>query len=142
MDNKTPVFTFLNHTADLSIMVRGDSLAALFENTGNALLSLMYKNKPYSQSDLLEISVSGVDYEDLMVRWLSEILYLFYGENIVINRIQINILKEEILIATLEISAFNPDVHETLREIKAVTYHGITVIKKKGFYEAVVTFDI
>ena len=77
-----------------------------------------------------------------MVHWLGEILYLFHGEKKIATRLDIDTISQSHLDATLETIAFSADLHEVLREIKAVTFHQIEVVKKDNQWEARVVFDL
>jgi SHS2 domain-containing protein len=98
--------------------------------------------KTPAEADLIRISVSGNDLADLMNKWLSEILYLYAGENLVVTGINIGSLSSASLNATLKTSPFNPKFHKIIREIKAVTYHQIAVTNENGIWTARVIFDL
>ena len=142
MSTTTPDYTLLDHTADLGIKIRGTDLKDLFESAGKALIHLMLKGATPGKTSSMKITVSGEDLADLMVRWLGEILYLFEGENLVVNYINIHDITPYRLEATLKTVPFDPQVHEILSEIKAVTYHQIEVANKGDQWEARVIFDI
>jgi SHS2 domain-containing protein len=105
-------------------------------------MSLMMQGSPPKESGSINISVSGHDLEDIMVRWLGEILYLFEGENLVVTKIDIESFSNVSLSATLKAVPFDPECHKVLREIKAVTYHQIDVAQKNDFWTARVFFDL
>ena len=142
MSTTAPDYTLLDHTADLGIRVYGTDLKDLFEGAGRALMHLMVKAEIPSKTHSMKISVSGKDLADLMVRWLGEILYLFAGENLVVTSIRMGSVSSSALEATLETAPFEPESHETLREIKAVTYHQIEVTEMPNGWEAKVIFDV
>jgi len=89
-----------------------------------------------------QITIEGEDYSDLMVRWLSEILYLFNGEHILVSAIEISSISPIRLRSTLTVVSLKKGHHEILREIKAVTYHQIAVEETPHGWEARVIFDI
>ena len=142
MTKTIPEYTMLDHTADLGVIITGSSLVDLFENAGRTLLHLMFKIRPDKKADLIRISISGNDLADLMNKWLSEILYLYAGDNLVVTGINIDSLSPASLNATLETSSFNPKFHKIIREIKAVTYHQIQVRKEGGRWRAQVIIDL
>ena len=142
MSTTAPHYTLLDHTADLGIKVRGTDLKDLFEGAGRALMHLMVRAEIPSKTTSMKISVSGEDLADLIVRWLGEILYLFAGENLVVTSIRMDSVSASHLDATLETVPFEPEIHKTLREIKAVTYHQIQVTEKANGWEAKVIFDV
>jgi len=142
MTETTPEYTILDHTADLGVMIKGTGLIDLFENAGRTLLHLMFRIRLTKQADFTKISISGNDIADLMVRWLTEILYLFAGENLVVTGINIDSLSPAVLEATLRTAPFDPKSHKIIREIKAVTYHQIAVTDENGIWTARVIFDL
>ncbi len=142
MIERTPVYELMDHTADLGIRVKGKDLIDLFENGGKALLHLMVKVRSSGKPAPLKLKVAGNDLPDLMVRWLAEILYLFEGEKVIATAIKIDSLSPTGLEATLWTSPYDPRIHKIIREIKAVTYHRIEVIEKKGLWEASIIFDL
>ncbi|MGD8226702.1 MAG: archease [Desulfobacteraceae bacterium] len=142
MNTTASDYTLLDHTADLRIKVYGTDLKDLFKGAGRALMHLMVKTEIPNKTRFMKISVSGEDLADLMVRWLGEILYLFSGESLVVSSIRIESVSASHLEATLETFPFEPEIHETLREIKAVTYHQIEVTEIANGWEAKVVFDV
>ncbi|MFC1863632.1 archease [Thermodesulfobacteriota bacterium] len=142
MNSVSPEYTLIDHTADLGITVQGNDLADLFQKSGNALTHLLIEDCSSKKPNPMKISISGNDLEDLMVRWLGEILYLFEGEGQVVSSIRINSISDKRLHAILELTPFAPLTHKILREIKAVTYHQIKVAKKDDIWETNVIFDL
>ncbi len=135
-------YRLIDHTADLGILVNGTSLEKLFENAGKALLEQLVRIKKSSKKTALSISLSGADLEDLMVNWLSEILYLFNGENLVAEDISVKSIRWNNISSTLNVIPFNTDKHVLIREIKAVTYHQIEVKKSNDLWITRVIFDL
>lgn len=135
-------FSFLNHTADLGIVVRGADLKDLFQAAALSMLRVMVQAKPPQKTRRMELSVTGDDLADLMVRWLGEILYLLEGEQVLVIRVGVDSISPSQLNATLETVPFDPNRHKILCEIKAVTYHQIDVIQKNNHWEATIVFDL
>jgi SHS2 domain-containing protein len=142
MDKSEPLYTEIDHTADLRIRVLGKNLEDLFENAAKALIDLMLASTAGEAAVATKISIDGRDLADLMVRWLGEILYLFEGEGVVATRFDIRELEPKRLRATVGSIPFDPGRHEILTAIKAVTYHGIEVAPQGDRWEAKVTFDV
>lgn len=135
-------YTLLSHTADLGMIVKGDSCEGLFRNAGMALTDIMILNKALKTGEKKEISIKGNDLPDLMVKWLSEILYLFEGERLITTEIEVNQLSSSSISSTLITCGFDNRYHEVLREIKAVTYHQVDVREDSGIWTARVIFDL
>lgn len=142
MSTKSTFYSLFNHTADLGMSVKGHSCKDLFRNAGIALLELLVDSITPETEKKVDISLSGNDLPDLMVKWLSEILYLFEGEGQVVTEIFINSICSNNIASTLSVIEFDSRYHEVLREIKAVTYHRIEVKEKNGLWTARVIFDL
>ena len=141
--NSTPLtYQTIDHTADLGIIVKGPDVKSLFINAAQAMIDLMVKGDIGEGIATRDIFVEGEDFPDLMVRWLGEILYLFEGESLIVDSIEINSISPMKLKSTLTLTSFKPKHHQVIREIKAVTYHQISVNKTKDGWEAKVIFDI
>jgi SHS2 domain-containing protein len=142
MNELTPFYTQIDHTADLRIRVHGRSPGDLFGNAARALMDLMIEDASGDTTAVDEVALEGDDFADLMVRWLGEILYLFEVEGMVATVFDIHELEPKRLRATVRGVPFDPEIHEILTDIKAVTYHEIGVGPKGGRWEAEVTFDV
>jgi SHS2 domain-containing protein len=141
--NSTPLdYQIIDHTADLGIIVKGPDIKSLFVVAAQAMTDIMVKGDIRDRKVIRDVLVEGEDFPDLMVRWLGEILYLFEGENLILNSIEIKSISPVQLKSTLTLTSFEPKYHQVLREIKAVTYHQISVDKTNDGWEARVIFDI
>jgi SHS2 domain-containing protein len=142
MDHKTPNFTFIDHTADLGIRVRGKNMKDLFEEAARTMIRIMVSRVSGKINKTIKISINALDLEDLMVRWLGELLYLFEGEKKIMKNVQIDTISETHLSATVKTVLFTTRMHKILNEIKAVTYHQIQVKKTGKCWEARIIFDL
>ena len=141
--NFTPLtYQIIDHTADLGIIVKGPDIKNLFIRAAQAITDLMVKGDISEKTAIRDVLVEGEDFPDLMVRWLGEILYLFDGENLIVNSIKIKSISPTKLKSTLTLTSFETEHHQVIREIKAVTYHQISVDKTKDGWQAKVIFDI
>ncbi len=141
--NSTPLtYQIIDHTADLGIIVKGHDVKQLFILAAQAMTDIMVEGDISEKTATRDVLVEGEDFPDLMVRWLGEILYLFEGENLIVNSMEIKSISPIQLKSTLTLTSFEPESHEVLREIKAVTYHQISVNKVNDEWEARVIFDI
>jgi SHS2 domain-containing protein len=143
MIDETLNYRLLDHTADLGFEITASGQTTLFKKAGFTLLHLMLGAVvPSGVTKTIKVSLSGDDPPDLMVRWLTEILYLLEGERLVVTDIKIDSITHTRINATLNVLPFEPLRHEILREIKAVTYHQIEVARKNGTWEARVILDL
>jgi len=142
MDFERPDYQIIDHTADLGIIVKGADLKDLFIRAAYAMMDLMVEGDIGEKGVRRELAIQGDDLPDLMVRWLGEVLYLFEAENLLVAKIEITSLSERRLESALTLVHFRRGHHQITREIKAVTYHQISVERKDGGWEARIIFDI
>jgi len=135
-------YQIIDHTADLGIIVEGTDEKNLFIRAAQAMADLMVKGDISTKTVIKDVSLQGEDFPDLMVKWLGEILYLFNGEKLLVHSIKIKSISPITLKSTLTLSSFEPEHHQVIREIKAVTYHQISVDKTEDGWQARVIFDI
>ena len=140
MEIKT-VYRFIDHTADLGIVVRGEDPKRLFVNAALALVDIVVGPTSARAQARRMIDFTGDDWPDLMVNWLREILYLWNGEAYLVNDVHMTDLSEKRLRADVALEAYQADIHTIKTEVKAVTYHQIKVGPINGEWEAQIIFD-
>ncbi len=122
-----PGYSILSHPADIGIEAHGASLAEAFSTAAVALMSIILDLSAVQLRQSREIVIAAVDHGQLLVKWLSEVLYLFDGERFVGKEFRINELSTTRLRATVEGETFAPSRHSTKMDVKAVTYHQLSV---------------
>jgi len=83
MDSIPLDYEIIDHTADLGIIVTAPDIKDLFIRAAYAMTDLMVKADINEKGAKRKVLVEGENFPDLMVRWLSEILYLFEGEHLI-----------------------------------------------------------
>jgi SHS2 domain-containing protein len=132
----------IDHTADLGIRVFGKDERQLYNHAGLALFDLIVHPGPPKKGKIRRISVQGMDWPDLMAAWLRELLYLWSGKEILVQNIDIKVIKPFMIEANLECLHFDPIHHEIRHDIKAVTYHGLDVKQEKKGWTSTIIFDV
>ena len=138
----TDIYKIFDHTADVGIEIYGEDLHQLFINAGHALFDLITDIHTIEATTSLSVTVEGTDQEDLMVRWLSELLYLHQLKGYLLSDFTLHELGEKILRATVKGEHYESRRHEVLREIKAVTYHQLMVAQEKDRWVARIVLDV
>jgi SHS2 domain-containing protein len=146
-DGKDPLdrrkkFRFLDHTADVGILVYGRDLEELFSNAGEAFFDIITDLQRVRESTERIIRVGGPNVEDLMVHWLGELLYVHDVDGLLFRSFSIDELHDGSLKARARGEAFDEKRHVIKTGIKAVTYHQIQVKKEKGRWRARIIFDL
>jgi SHS2 domain-containing protein len=135
-------FRFLDHTADLGILVFGGDLEELFTNAGEAFFTIITDLRRVRESTERIIRVESTNLEDLMVNWLGELLYLHDVDGLLFKSFSIDELRDGTMKARARGEAFHEGRHVIKTEIKAVTYHQIEVKEEKGRWRARIIFDL
>ena len=139
-------FELIEHTADVGIKAHGSILTELFENAARGMFSVITRggaNPQGSQVEKnIEINKDAGELEDMLVSWLSELLYIFNREKICFNSFKITGLNNNSLKAAA--TGVNIDLYQSdlYTEIKAVTYSGLKIKKASGGYEVEIIFDV
>jgi SHS2 domain-containing protein len=135
-------WVFVDHTADIRIEARGKTIKELFVNAAAGLTALVSTESGGIPEIEMEIALDGNDYEQLLVDWLRELLFLNRARGFVLVRADVTQLAETGLVARLEGRTAGPDEDGPDGEIKAVTYHGLSIRKEGEGYSARILFDV
>lgn len=135
-------FEVIEHTADAGIRAFGCDLKELFENAGLGMFSLVTDlgSVEVKWTESVELSADGL--EDLLVEWLSELLYRLDVQRMLIKSFEISEIDERHLKAKVGGEEIDEGKHELGMDIKAVTYHMLKVEKTDDTWEAQVIFDV
>jgi SHS2 domain-containing protein len=135
-------YEFIDHTADILIRAYGENLSESFANAAKAMFDIITDNSKINNIGEYIIKLDAPDLDQLLVDWLSELLFLNSAKNLVFGRFKININeKNSSLNAKIYGEKFNQSKHKIGVEIKAVTYHMLKVNNKSPF-SIQVLFDI
>ena len=120
-------YRILEHPADVGIEAFGHSLKEAFEYAALGLTSIIVEPASVDPSEQRFVSLKGTDPENLLVRWLSEIIYLYDGEDFLISDVVISRLAHGELDATLTGEKVIEGKHKLKMDVKAITYHQLKV---------------
>ena len=126
-------YEYFEHTADIGLEARGKTLAEAFANAAAGLVDLLVEREGVGAEETREIRLAGEGYEDLLVEWLNELLFLFDSEGFVAVEFEIDRLSERELEARVKGEVFDPRRHRARRGVKAATYHQVSVAKEDGY---------
>jgi SHS2 domain-containing protein len=134
-------FEIVDHTGDVAVRLRAPDLAGLIAAGIRALRALLFEAEPESDGrDLsLELRVTGVDREDLLVQSLSEALHAMQEEGLDPAELRVDVRSDTEAALTLRgARARGPRA----LEIKGVTYHDVAVRKVEGGLESTLVLDV
>ncbi|MDP2853967.1 MAG: archease [Smithellaceae bacterium] len=137
------LYKLIDHTADLGIEVTGRTKRELFTKAALSLMDIVVETKRTGAGVKEKaLTMEGSDPADLLINFLREILYLFNGEALIIGKCEIIKCGHKKLDARLLLEPYNKKKHVLKTEIKAVTYHGLSVERIKKGWKARVIFDV
>jgi SHS2 domain-containing protein len=140
-------YEVIDHTADWGIVVRGASLAEVFEKASSAMFDLMGGLEAVDPNGPIErrVVVDASDRETLLVAWLSELLSEAMGEGVLFASYEVRIDESERTAeGRVRGERLDPSRHRFETELKAVTYHHLRVAcdDADGSWSARVVFDV
>ncbi|MDX9710331.1 MAG: archease [Trichloromonas sp.] len=135
-------FRLLEHTADMGIEATGDSLAEVFVAAAQGLKNMIFGDVPVTPRQGAPVSLAGGDAGELLVAWLGEILYLFEVRGLVPAEFDISDISETSLRGEVCGEPFDPQRHPVEREVKAITYHQLSVEEDGQGWRARVYVDL
>ncbi|MBN2190109.1 MAG: archease [Candidatus Aureabacteria bacterium] len=126
----------VEHTADAGFIIKGRDTGELFLNSLKALYLLMDPRQKSKEFILKKISLEAPSTEELLVLWLNELIFLAEQKKIVVDKIGISIDGNK-LEAELKLSEGGIN-----GEVKAATYHDLSIKKDKHGYCTKIFFDL
>lgn len=139
-------FELIEHTADVGIKAQGATLTELFENAAKGMFHIIScGNAPLKgerAQKKLELKNNTDVLEDLLVSWLSEILYIFNKEKICFDNFRISGLNNSALSAEIEGSSIDLYQSNNYTEVKAVTFHNLKIEEDVNGFSCTIIFDV
>jgi SHS2 domain-containing protein len=136
-------YTIIEHTADIGVAVEAGDLAGILVHAAAAMFDIMaerHTTPSPAERVKLNITISAVKPDELLVRWLNELLSLSASKGLIFVDYEIHRLDEH----SLEISVYGEE-SKNFRfnaEIKAATYHELKLVRGMPSWKAEVIFDV
>jgi SHS2 domain-containing protein len=139
----------VEHTSDIGIKVWGRNTKELFEEAAKGMIAQMYDPALVQEREILFLNLEAESLEELLLRWLKEILFLIESEGYLFCRFQIE--KDDFSLRNAKTTQIRASLHgerkDSIRhdiciEIKAVTRHGLYVKKNGPWWEGNILFDV
>jgi len=118
----------------------GKTLSELFANSAKALTSVMYEGK-IGQKVVREIRLKEKEDIVLLQRWLSELVYLHDSEGLLFSKFDVETDGKK-LKAAIYGEKYDKKKHRFIIDVKAVTYHKMSIEKIKTGYKCTVVLDV
>ena len=135
-------FEMIEHTADVGVAAYGATKAAAFESAAYGMFSIIADIGRYEPTDWVEVQAEGDDDLALLQGFLSSLIVLIDGDNLLPLDFEITKLDGGALTCAVAIRPVADDVEWLGPAIKAVTYHEMKVQEEGGRWKAQAIFDV
>lgn len=137
---RTSGFELLEHTADAGVRARGATLEELFSSAAGGLYALSLGGAWPEPREELAFSISGQTREELLVRFLEELIFLLDTRSLAAASLSVRCAEKN----RLEVSGLFGRVEpaDRLREVKSPTYHQLHIRRRDGVWETEIYFDL
>ena len=142
MPKKRSGFEIIEHTADVGVRAVAEDLPELFANAALGMCSIIADLDTVRPETELTVRASGDNHEDLMVHWLNELLYVIDAKHFMFCNFTVESVTETNVKAKAAGEALDHSRHGLKTEVKAATYHELSVEKTGEGWTAFVLLDI
>jgi protein archease len=130
MEKTAEKFRFLDHTADAKFQAYGCTLEEAFANAALATVSLMWDPAEVERKLDHPVDVQGRDLEQLLVRFLGEIIYVFETRGFLaagVDDLTIDKENSGFRLRAVFRGDNRPERYSIFGEVKAVTYNEMRI---------------
>ncbi len=125
------------HTADWALEVWAPDWVGLLQQAARGMYALMHARlRPEPREDY-RFEIAAPDGETLLVTFLSELLYFTQRDDVGFDAFALALEGDR-----LTAEAEGAPIESIAKEIKAVTYHNLSVHETKRGLEATIVFDV
>ncbi|MFT4311069.1 MAG: archease [Candidatus Woesearchaeota archaeon] len=137
--------TFLDHTADVKYVVKGESLEDCFSKAGIGLYMVMCDLKKLKEDKELSFEVKSKSLESLLYDFLSELIFFVDTENFLGKKVNALNIKKEDDYYLLNVKLLGQEIKditdlEVYSYVKSATYSDMKIDKDKN--EITIVLDI
>jgi len=133
-------FREIAHTADWELHVWAPDLPALLEQAARGMYALAGAKLHPAPRRTLGFTLRAADAETLLVKFLSELLFLGEEKRLAFDAFALRIDSSETLSLHAEVGG--APLAALGKEIKAVTYHNLVIRQTEGGLEVRIVFDV
>lgn len=132
-------YVLIDHTADMMVRAFGSTLEECFGNAAYALFDQTVDLSNIGTSESVDIRVTGIDDEDRLFSFLSEILFIEDADNLILREFDVRFEGDDV-VCTARGERLDRSKHRVKSEVKAVTYHMMQIDRETP--SVTVLFDV
>ena len=133
------MYETIEHTADILVKCKGDTLEECFESAAYAMFDQMIDISTAEKKIVFHVEIEKEDIEDRLYSFLSELLFIMDSESAVMSDFKVSFEKNKLFCEAYG-EKFDPSIHKPKTEIKAVTYHMMKIDENEP--SVTVLFDV
>ena len=118
------------HTADVGLAARADTLGGLFEALAEGLADYICSRQSVRADRTRPVAVRAEDVEALAVDFLWEVMTAIQAGRFMVATARVKEISDTAVAAELAGEAYDPARHELKTEVKAVTYHQLKIARE------------
>ncbi len=129
------------HTADAGVRGIGDTVSEAFEGAAMATFSIMADIERVKPETAISVELSAGSLEDLLVKWLNELISLSSLKGIVFSKFEVDVDEGKV---SLKATAWGQSMKDVplQEEVKAATYADLKVEKTGDRWVAQCIVDV
>ncbi|MHA1975071.1 MAG: archease [Candidatus Hodarchaeales archaeon] len=135
-------YEYFEHRADIGIRGIGRTVEEAFEQIARALFGIMVEIDGIHPVEKQIVEVEGLDYEELLMAWLSELIYLKDVEAKMYVNFEILKMSETSLKAQIYGQKIDFNELKLKLEVKAATWTQLSVRKDGAYWMAQCVVDV
>ncbi len=141
-----PGFAHEEHTADVLVVGRGRTLEEAFEQAAIGVYEVITDTRSVRPEGRVDVDVTGIDLENLLYRWIEELLIYTDSEGLVFGIARVcRIIREGDeyrIVASAWGEPFDPERHEQRTIVKAMTYAQMEIRREGDCWRVQFVVDI
>ena len=137
MSTKRSGYKELPHTADWQMHVWAEDLPSLFVEAARGMNALTGVVPTPGVRKTRKFDTEALDYESLLVTFLSELFWIAEQEHLVFDEFNISFAEFK-----LKVEMSGTSIQSQNKSIKAVTYHNLQIREQQGSYQVNIVFDV
>jgi SHS2 domain-containing protein len=135
-------FEMIEHTADVGVAGCGKTKAEAFESTAYGMFSIVADLDKYKPTGEVEVHAEGDDDLALLQGFLSSLIVLMDGDNLLPLDFEITELQDGSVTCKVAVRTISGDIEWLGPAIKAVTYHEMKIERQDDTWKAQAIFDV
>lgn len=133
-------YELVEHTADVGVKAYGKTISEAFTHAAEGMFDIITDESTIQPIGAYDIELEAPDLEQLLVDWLSQLLFLNGAYELVFGKFEVTLTGNH-LSARVYGEKYDRKKHRMGVEIKAVTYHMLQVHEQDPMFVQVL-FDI